>query len=778
MFKYNMSLTTRITFGIVTFATTIAMLGLGLGLLPNHTETVRKNRAALCESLASNGALMSEVDFRRWGKLLEFAVSRNDELLSAGVRKKTGRLYVEVAQHEGFWPDPFLESSTENCIFVPIFSSQNPRSAPMEWGRIEMRFQSIKPNNPIAASIASPYARFLCFFAAVSGLVLRWYMGRVLQNSEAETAVPRRIRNAYDFLAGGLVAINKEGKIKLANTAFKEITGLDKLVGKQLKELAWTDLGDESPWQTALERQELTPSQTMGFMNASRGKRSLSVSASPVIGQDGHGSGVLVSCEDVTPMEEAKAALEQSKEEAEAANVAKSEFLANMSHEIRTPMNAILGFADIMRRGYESGESERQEYLNIIHSSGQHLLGLINDILDLSKVESGHMEIEKISCTPYQLTREVLTILNVRAAEKNLELKAVVEGKIPETITTDPTRLRQVITNLVGNAIKFTDQGGVTVVLRMLDDGLMCFDVKDTGIGIDTDKLNAIFDPFSQADSSTTRKYGGTGLGLSISRKLAVILGGKLSVSSVVNEGSTFSISIDPGDVTGVRLISAEDAAASSQLRTESESNAEFFSGRVLVVDDGESNRKLVELVLSRVGVDVESAENGKIAVDKSRTNEYDFILMDVSMPVMDGYTAMSIIRENGNNVPIIALTAHAMAGEKEKALEAGFTGFLVKPLEIDKLMKFAQKYLEAAATPKAVSPMRDLGTAATRQQPERSTSEDAGRDFEVPQCLLPLDDPEFLEIAHDFHDHAVSKCQSMALLWSEGTFEELSREA
>jgi PAS domain S-box-containing protein len=582
-------------------------------------------------------------------------------------------------------------------------------------------------------------------------------------------------------MAGGLVAINKDGKIKLANTAFKEITGLDNLYGKPLAGLKWKEFDGPLPWDLALTRQETTSSQTMGFTNDKTGKKSISVSASPVIGQDGQCSGVLVSCEDVTPMEEAKAALEQSKEEAEAANVAKSKFLANMSHEIRTPMNAILGFADIMRRGFDAGEGERQEYLNIIHSSGQHLLGLINDILDLSKVESGHMEIEKISCNPYRLSHEVLTILNVRAEEKGLNLLLRIEDSIPEVINTDPTRLRQVLTNLVGNAIKFTDEGSVTVTIRELENGLLAFDVTDTGIGIDDSKLGAIFDPFSQADTSTTRKYGGTGLGLSISRKLAAILGGELSVTSVINQGSTFSISIDPGNVDNVARI--DESMASSDLTPEKQSanDQEFFSGRVLVVDDGDSNRKLVELVLSRIGIDVDSAENGAIAVEKSRTVNYDFILMDVSMPVMDGYTAMSIIRKDENPAPIIALTAHAMAGEKEKAISAGFSGFLVKPLEIDKLMEYVRQYLEAQdAAPAATTANASLGMTSSSGSTEEleAMTESASEGFDAPVCLLPLDDIDFLEIAHDFCDQAKERCSTMAMSWTQGDFKELARDA
>ena len=352
-----------------------------------------------------------------------------------------------------------------------------------------------------------------------------------------------------------------------------------------------------------------------------------------------------------------------------------------MSHEIRTPMNAILGFTEVLKRGYEKGEAERKKYLGTIRSSGEHLLQLINDVLDLSKVEAGHLEVERIRFAPHLLIQEVISVLSVKAREKNIALEFEADGPIPETLLSDPTRLRQIVTNLVSNAIKFTERGGVKVVARLAPAGeerRLCIDVIDSGIGMPPEALEAIFDPFVQADSSVTRRFGGTGLGLAISRRFARLLGGDIVVESAPGSGSTFTVAIDPGPLDGVRLLEPREAMAVSQEAAGDGSGEwRFPPARVLVVDDGEENRELLQLVLEEVGLEVEGAENGRVGVDKARSGRFDVILMDMQMPVMDGYTATSVLRQEGLETPIIALTANAMKGFERECLEAGCTGYL-----------------------------------------------------------------------------------------------------
>jgi signal transduction histidine kinase/CheY-like chemotaxis protein len=392
-----------------------------------------------------------------------------------------------------------------------------------------------------------------------------------------------------------------------------------------------------------------------------------------------------------------------AKEAAEASNRAKSEFLANMSHEIRTPLTGILGFTDLLLAGGDDGELvKRTEYLTTIQASGKHLLGVINDILDLSKIEAGHVEFDCEACRPDQIVQEVVRVLTVKAEEKSLELAVRWENKIPETIHTDPSRVRQALINLIGNSIKFTSSGSVTIVGRFLDIGSrprIQFDIIDTGIGISAEQIERIFDPFVQGDNSVTRRFGGTGLGLAITRKIARGLGGELVATSVPGAGSTFTLTINAGDVARVPLISPAAAEKSRPVETVALDRKNVLSGTdVLLVEDGDTNRKLIRLLLARAGAQVTTAENGAIGCEFALRRPFDIILMDMQMPVMDGYTAARRLRDAGQTVPIIALTAHTMSGDREKCLEAGCSDYLTKPINPDQMFDVIQRSLPVAA--------------------------------------------------------------------------------
>ena len=413
---------------------------------------------------------------------------------------------------------------------------------------------------------------------------------------------------------------------------------------------------------------------------------------SPVVGNSGKPGGVLISFEDITQLEENKVALSMAKEEAEAANRAKSEFLANMSHEIRTPMNAILGFTELLRRGFGKNERESAKYLNTIHVSGKHLLALINDILDLSKVEAGRMEVERLACAPHVIVHQAVRELMVKAREKGIALDFEPEGRLPATVQSDPARLRQIVLNLLSNAIKFTEQGGVRVRAQLqpgASSPVYSIRVTDSGIGVAPDKLHSLFDPFTQADSSITRRFGGTGLGLAISRKLARALGGDIVAESVPGKGSTFTFTFSAGALDGVAMLTPEEVLDEETLETAAivRQRWRIPSARVLVVDDGVENRELVSLVLADQGLWVEEAENGKIAVDKATRQAFDLIVMDMQMPVMDGYTATRLLRKHGLAIPIVALTANAMAGAEKDILAAGCTAYITKPVDIDAML-------------------------------------------------------------------------------------------
>jgi signal transduction histidine kinase/CheY-like chemotaxis protein len=426
--------------------------------------------------------------------------------------------------------------------------------------------------------------------------------------------------------------------------------------------------------------------------------RTFKTNSSPVLGDGGKFAGVLVSFDDITALEEKEIELINSKLEAEEANKAKSSFLANMSHEIRTPMNAILGFTEILKRGYVKNEKESLKYLNTIHSSGKNLLELINDILDLSKVESGRLEVEKRKVEPYAIIHEILQMLSVKANEKGLALAFEADGTLPKEIETDPVRLRQIAFNLIGNSIKFTEEGSVTVTCRFKKyrtGPQLIIDITDTGIGMSEDALENIFDPFVQADNSVTRRFGGTGLGLAISRKFSQALGGDITVTSKLGKGSTFSVSIATGDLDGVVFLQPEEVSdLHGEIDAEEDYHWQLPHARILVVDDGVENRELVKLLLEDAGLFVEEAENGKVGVEKATEGSFDAILMDVQMPVMDGFTAAGILRKQGFNKPVIALTANAMKGFEEECLEAGYTGYLSKPINLDQFMDLMAELL------------------------------------------------------------------------------------
>ncbi len=405
--------------------------------------------------------------------------------------------------------------------------------------------------------------------------------------------------------------------------------------------------------------------------------------------------------------------LEIARAEAEAANRAKSEFLANMSHEIRTPMTAILGYADLLIDEGQ-GPLDRLECIQTIRRNGAHLLALINDILDLSKIEANRMSVERIAFSPAEVISDVESLMRLRAAAKGLLFEVECATPIPHTIHSDPTKFRQILLNLAGNAVKFTDAGGVRLIARLVgreneDDGLLSVEVVDTGIGIRPDQLDRLFASFTQADTSMARRFGGTGLGLAISQRLARMLGGDISVRSTPGEGSSFTATIATGPLRQVRLVqSASAPRALASTSPGNEAQAPRLDGlRLLLAEDGPDNQRLIAFHLRKAGAEVVIAGNGRIAVERAfeslRDHPFDVVLMDMQMPELDGYAATRYLRAHAYARPIIALTAHAMAGDRERCLAAGCDDYTTKPIDRVELLSIVRRHSDRAAAREAI---------------------------------------------------------------------------
>ena len=407
--------------------------------------------------------------------------------------------------------------------------------------------------------------------------------------------------------------------------------------------------------------------------------------ATAISTEDGEFIGYSVVIRDITREKSAEEELKATKIAAEAANKAKSAFLANISHEIRTPLGAVLGFAELLALPETSAE-ERENLVGRIKRNGTQLISLINDLLDLTKVEANKLEIELIDFDVQLLLRDLYEIFILRASEKSVSLVMKIDGEISKTLRSDPTRIRQILVNLIGNAIKFTPAGGLVTVEASQQlsgsEATLTFRIVDTGAGISKEQSARLFKPFSQADISTTRKFGGSGLGLFVSQRLARLLKGDVVIEqSKIGEGTTFRASVvaeQTVDDRTFKVLKAETTAAAPVVM----SRASLNGVQILLVDDSPDNRHLIATYLKKVGATVAFAENGREGVSKALSGQYDIVLMDIQMPILDGNSAMRELRAHNYAGPVIALTAHAMLEEREHSLQLGFVDYLTKPID------------------------------------------------------------------------------------------------
>ncbi|MFV1982636.1 MAG: ATP-binding protein [Thiohalomonadales bacterium] len=386
------------------------------------------------------------------------------------------------------------------------------------------------------------------------------------------------------------------------------------------------------------------------------------------------------------------------KNKAITANEKKSQFLANMSHEIRTPLTAIIGYSQIIKKSF-SDKNTFEIITNKITRNGKHLLDLINDVLDLSKIEAGELQIERITISPFTIIDEVITIVSEQAERKGLLFETSLQYPLPSTIETDPVRLKQILINLCSNAIKFTEKG--SVIINVSFDHLqqkLYFEVTDTGIGLSSNKLNKVFLPFNQADMSTTRKFGGTGLGLHISKRLAIKLNGALTCSSIAGIGSKFQLELQFDNIANDLLVYEKPAEIKSDDKVSdiTEFAPPKLSGKILLAEDNEDNRDLISMYIDDTNAELTVVENGIFAVQEclQKEKQFDLILMDMQMPLMDGFEATRKLRSNGYTKPIVILSANALKIDIDRSIKIGADAHLAKPIELEKFYNVLATYL------------------------------------------------------------------------------------
>ena len=738
----------HLALGLTSIVMTLLLTATMLNLIPDRQKAVMSGRVALAESIASSSTLfLTQKDYSGIQSNLEFIIGRNEELLAATVTRSGENTPLVIGNESQIDPEYDASTSTLSTLVMPILQRDT------EWGKIALFFTNPNGDGWIKKLQNSRLA--LIAFCSLAGFILFYfYLGKMLKALNPSQAVPGRVRSALDTLAEALIVVDGKSNVVLANKAFQTITdeSAEALLGKKADEFKW-HLSEQHPleetsgegetqeeltfpWIEALNTSETVRGANVWLEAHDGNWHKFLVNCSPILSGN-KASGVLVSLDDVTDLEEKEKELRSARDAAEDANRAKSDFLSNMSHEIRTPMTAILGFTEVLKRGNGATDNDWEKHLGTISSSGKHLLELINDVLDLSKVESGALEVETIDCKPHVVAHDVVQVLRVRAEDKDIGLDIEIPEPLPEVIQTDAGRLRQIITNLVGNAIKFTEDGGVKVILRTYEENgveKFAIDVKDSGIGMNEQQQAAVFKPFVQADSSITRRFGGTGLGLAISRKLARAMGGDILLSSEANVGTTFTAVIDLVTDSDVKILQPQELFAQVEVaEAEAHTTWEFPECNVLVIDDAAENRELLTLVLNDLGISTETAENGAIGVDMATSSTYDVILSDIQMPVMDGYEAVAAMREKGLSQPIIALTANAMKGYEERILQAGFSHYMTKPIDIDALSKLLAELIggkkvdkpKAAAAPAAVVPTTAAPAAAAESANDQGENEE-----------------------------------------------------
>jgi PAS domain S-box-containing protein len=518
---------------------------------------------------------------------------------------------------------------------------------------------------------------------------------RYLRLTELEVESLRRYRSLADAIPHMVWRARGDGTLDYFNKGWSDYTGLS------------TEQSIGSGWQSAIHPRDINKflktwmasmavassfETEVRISNHNGEERWFWVKAVCETNLAGHVTAWLGTCTDIHDRKMTEMRLIKAEKEANAASESKTSFLANMSHEIRTPMNAILGFTELMLDPMQSTD-ERQMCIATVQRNASQLLKILDEILDISKVESGHMQIEKVEVNVSSLADDLKSLLSLQAADKGLEFNVGLLTPVPQFFYSDPTRLRQILLNLTGNAIKFTKEGHVRVTAEweVVDatHGHLIFKISDTGVGIQATNVDHLFQPFVQEDSSITRNFGGTGLGLALSRQLARAMGGDVTLeSSTPGQGSVFCLSLEIETPESTPFVGNLELLFSQRTKKIPKiGDRRLQDMNVLLVEDVVDNQALMVHFLNFAGAHVDVANNGSEGVEKALSGNYDAVLMDIQMPVLDGYQATQQLREQGYETPIIALTAHAMAEERERSLQAGCNDHLSKPVEFNNLV-------------------------------------------------------------------------------------------